>query len=1626
MRTTLFFLLTFVAAMLFGTGAGSGTMMDWYDDAWAKVDSLDRQGLPKSALETVDTIYDRARADKNEPHLIKSLLYRSRYRMVLEEDSEDAIFAELNENLDVLSDSSRAVLHSIIGELYWQYLQTNRYQFYNRTTGGAPDSSSIQTWDLRKIVATALEHYRASIAARDLLSTIDVRSYDPIVSLGDDSRDERPTLFDFLAHRALDVLQNGESSLTQPVNPFRLNAERDLAPADAFVGETFATPDSLSMQAETLRILQSLIALHLDDGNNAALVHSDLRRLQYVRSQLSGASVLTLFEQRLEELSTEMREYPSWAEVRYTLAREKANQGAQYNPLEGSDHKWDRKAAHEMCTEAIEAFPTSRGASSCRALNKELTQRELQVEARGVVVPDAEFPLRLSFRNVPKAYVKVVALSRDEVRDWRFGTSEVTERLIARLVSRDAVFSDEVTLPVDGDLQQHSTVTGISALPMGQYAVLVGSASDFNTEEEVRFIGLLAASRLSYVERREPSGVNRLYVLDRDTGHPLEDVRVVGWNRMNQVVAPVTGSAQTSDANGMVVFANVGQRFDTIELSLGDDWLLSYSGLYPNRQNYRAGAYNETRFFTDRSIYRPGQTIYFKGILLTRSDEHYSIRGDAKTRVVFRDVNYQEIAALDLVSNEYGTVAGEFVAPRGVLTGMMTIEDPNGSVSVSVEEYKRPRFEVTVDPVTASVALGDSITITGKAMSLAGAAIGDGAVRYRVSRSLYFPMWGYWRWRPWPRAETAEIAFGDVGTNPDGTYSFAFEATADPSIDPDTHPVYTYSVSVDVTDIAGETRSASTTVSAGYDSVLLTLSVPESADADAGISFTPGATNINGEGIPFEGEVTVTPLRKPGLLLEPMVSAVDTLVLSAAELRKIDPYGSYGDAADPSTWKRDKPVLQRAVSGDGSTTVSTDGRVRWEPGTYEVRFTSADDRGRALETTRYMTVYASRDDEAPEQTLDWFALMTPRVEPGENARYLIGTSERNVRVLVELERDGEIIESNWVRLSREQKELTFPVVEAYRGNVALHVTFAWKNRVFRRSQIVNVPWSNKDLSMKWETFRSKLYPGQDETWKLRIAGPKGDAVAAEMVATLYDASLDALRPHNWSLSLWPVHGVALYWNTSEFQRDASFRRDGRDWNDRYAYPGVSYDALNWFGFSWWGGRRGVYYKSMRMDAPMAEGVVMESAAPMAGRAAADGLAMDAEAAEVAPQDGAGADKQLEAEAPATVRKNLNETAFFFPQLHTDADGSITLSFTMPEALTRWHFMGLAITEDLKIGSLQGETVTQKELMVTPNAPRFFREGDTIVFTAKVDNLSETDLSGYAEIEFEDAVTGEPVTNLLGLQDTRRDIAMKSGQSAPVEWTLSIPQGISAVTYRVKATTDQFADGEEAIVPVLTNRMLVTESLPLPMRGPGTRTFTFDKLKNEQSSTRTNERFTLEYSPNPIWYAVQALPYLMEFPHECAEQVFSRIYANGIAWHITEQQPRLRSVYNSWKDADAGALVSNLEKNQELKAVLLEETPWVLQAKNETERKRRIGVLFDAFRMRGELSGAIAKLEQMQRGSGAFPWFDGMEDNRFITQHIVKGFGYMRRIGVLETLDDGRPVQMATRAIAWLDQELIDD
>lgn len=1707
-----------------------------YPQAWKKVDSLMQKGLPKSALEVVNQIYTKAKTESNSAQQVKAIVHRLIYAQQVEENDVVKNIYDLRLEAENSQYPVKPILHSMLAEVYWQYYEYNRWKFQNRTQVVGFKVEDLETWSMEDISEQTLQQHLLALKDAEKLKTYNVDVYDEILSIGGKlQRNYRPTLYDFIAHRAVDFLMNEESSLTKPAYQFTLNNAEYLKLSDEFVNQTLTTKDTASFKFHALKVLQELTKFHLKDADVSVLVDLELKRLAYIKNNLTVPNKSALYLDVLKKLEQRAAQFPISAEVNYQIALLFVETSNLYKPLQGDEHKFDKKTALDICQQAIKKFPDSQGAYNCKALQTQILAKAIQLHTEETVSANLPAVVSIEYQNLTNLYWRVARLDRNAfeamMRKRENNYSETRE--IDYLLKLTAVQQWTTALPIDQDYQQHILEEKIPALPFGEYVILVADNQKFSYSKNAVAWAFSNSTNISYLSRSNPEdGAVDFYMLHRQNGTALSNVRAEIFEQeynynQSRYVEKKLGDFQ-SDKNGYfkVPFQGQGKNlyakfyhnqdyFNTLPMQS------YYGNIYQYKVESEERITNKCFLYADRGIYRPGQTIFFKGIALSTNGKQNDLKTNLDVTVYLYDVNSQKVKELQLKTNEYGTFSGNFVLPNTGLNGQMRLEVfaseniqtishtvaqgetlyqiarkynlkveelqrlnnmkddkinvgqnlkisnaniPNqnivngnytyalGNLYFQVEDYKRPKFEVTFEPVKGSFRLNEEITAKGNAKAFSGANIDGAEVKYRVVRQARFPYW-YYYWRGYyPTSPEMEITNGTAKTDEKGVFEIKFKAIPDPDVSKESSPTFTYTVYADITDINGETRSGETAVSVAYKALEVSVSLKDRLDQNEKTELKINSANLSGEFEPAKGTITIHALKSaPKAYKTRRWEQPDKFVYTEKDWHSWLPNELYQDENNFYKWEKENEVLNVEFDTEKAKTLALDRLKSWKQGKYVLEIKSKDKYGEEVKEVNYFTVYAGNEKRLPLPEITVFSPLKTSAEPNEKVSLLVGSSEK-IRALYEIEHQGKIIASEWLNINNEQGILEIPVKEAYRGNFSAHFTFISGNRLYQRNTTFIVPYTNKQLDISFETYRNKLQPGQTEEWRLRIKGKQGDKVAAEMVATLYDASLDAFKANYWNFDIYQSYYASRSWSSPNGFDETSFRIYQRDWNDYYSASYPAYDALNWFGYNagYYGGmRRAMYMKrdGVEREEMMAESVVMdmavkstEAGVPPPPPAEAEikneievNLDVDIQEEDVPTKNGKGGLEKPKEEdkredlTGVKARTNFNETAFFFPHLQTDENGDILIKFTVPEALTRWKMLGFAHTKDLKFGLTTNSLVTQKDLMVVPNQPRFFRENDKMAFPSKITNVSDKDLQGSAQLFLIDALTGKAIDKQLDNKNAQQTFEIKAGQSTALNWNISIPAGMQAITYKVVAKAGNFTDGEEMTLPVLTNSMLVTETMPLPIRSNQTKKFELQKLTaSNKSTTLRNEKFTLEFTSNPAWYAVQALPYLMEFPYECAEQLFSRFYANSIATHIANSSPKIKSVFESWKNITPDALLSNLDKNQELKSVILEETPWLLNANSEGERKRQIGVLFDLMRMSNELNQALTKLQQKQTSSGAWTWFEGMPEDRYITQHIVTGMGHLDNLKVKTVREDAKTWQMTQKAIAFLDRKMNED
>ena len=1590
-----------------------------YEAKWKAIDSLiQRKGLTQSALSEVNKLAVVARKEKNDPQLIKALVYR----LSLEQSRTDSgvLFAikdldgELASGID--RQPARSILQCILATLYNDYLRQIQYSIRGRTTTVNFVKTDVATWSISDLTQKIVALFRGALVNEEMLWRTPVEAYSPIVVKGN-TRSLRPTLFDLLAHTALDYYKRAEMSREKPAS------------------------DTLSGRYQARLLFGRLIRRHEADKTPDALIDVEIERIRFEHQYGEGINKEARYMQALGRITDQYGSLPAAAEAWYLQAQQLADQTGV--PADLRDTMGNRKAV-AICEKVLAQSDKSEGWWHCQTLFQTLQQKELTLKTERVNIPGQPFRVLVDWRNFSRLYLRIIRLNpNSDIRGKAYDSLSWVELLqipVVRSWSQD--------LPDTRDFTEHRTEIAIGSLPPGDYAILAGTNADWSLKDARICLQDFSVSRISWISQGDD-----YYVLNRETGQPLAGAAVQTWERgRGAALAPLTKKeAYTTDEHGHF---RMKKRSDNeywatlVEVTIPGDRYFPRDPLYRtyysepeatlagNEQGYE-NRHARSFLFTDRAIYRPGQTVYFKGIEVTKdaASHHDKPMAADSVKVFLMDNNGQVVDSLLLTTNEFGSYHGAFRLPENRLNGMYSIRqaDDESQVEFSVEEYKRPKFYVDYDKLSGSYRVGDSIRVTGYAKAYAGNGIDGATVVYRVTRRARFRYnWMFWR-RVMPYS-FAEIQHGEIKTDGQGKFHLTFFALPDEQVSPDTKPEYDYEVSADVTDINGETRSGHMGIVAGYTVLQLGIDLPLGAElpADSLRKVAVSMSNLSGEPVSGTVSLTVTPLKAPQRLVrERLWDAPDRYVLSEKSFLDSFPHDEYREETKKESWDKGATVwstpLTVPAAGKMEAAVPAGLMV---PGWYVVEARTVDNYGQAVVDKQYLQLYDGKTGRPGSPQYVWPAESVVTAEPGMRVTTATGSSDANLYVIRMVERTGgkEFLS---FALNNDRRSTEWAIAEGDRGGFGVLDAFVRDNRIYAHVTKVEVPWTNKELNIRYVSYRDKTLPGSKEQWRVTIGGSKGEKVSAEVLAGMYDASLDAFRRHGWAApSLYPNYGGMANWTTG--QMFTFSQSEGRDFGGLgLTYYYHSNDALMVPGNAFRRGQdaddispyRGNVFRQAAVDKNLAR--VASPLAQLQGRAS--GLTVDnTAAADSVVYVGYGRVPAAEPSAPpAQPRKDFRETAFFFPDLYTDSAGNVSFSFTMPEALTSWKWMTLAHTRDLAFGYAEKTVITQKELMVQPNAPRFLREGDRMELPVKVVNLTDSEMTGQVHLVLTDATTGQTADGWFVNRQANQYFTVPAHGSVAVGFPLDIPyQYNRPLTYTVTAEARNYSDGEEATLPVVSNRMLVTESLPLNMPGDGTKHFRFEKLlKSSGSETLNHHALTVEFTANLAWYAVQALPYLMEYPYECAEQVFNRAYANALATRIVSNTPRLREVFGKWRTADTAALLSHLQKNQELKSILLEETPWVLEGKSEEQQKKNIAILFDLDRMSRELGSAMDKLSGMQSAGGGFPWFKGGPDDRYITQYILTGIGRLRQLKAIPPSLDDKLKNIVSLALPFLDGQL---
>ena len=1244
--------------------------------------------------------------------------------------------------------------------------------------------------------------------------------------------------------------------------------------------------------------------------------------------------------------------------------------------------KGDFVKAVETAREGLKKYPKGEWTKDLQTQIDYITRPELRLQIP-FIYPDYEADLNVSYANLEGVTLELYRLDLPAQAAQLQPRNDIKQETLIKQYGKK-VASAFYALSPTTDYKQRDTVLHYTLPEEGIYMLKQIPKG----EKEGIDYALLYVSPYQAIDLPVSGNQREFIAVDRLTGQPVPGAEIVTYklNFYQSDTDYEVWNVHRTDACGRTLITMPKSVEFYYQVRTPGHESMAITQLYANGIVNSKSSAEWTRkvsLFTDRSIYCPGQTVYVSGLVYEQLGDSTRVAKHTSDKLKIYSGS-QTVGEVEVSTDEFGVFSHEFTLPGDLLPGVYYVSGYKSIQAIKVDEYKRPTFDVEFNPYKDTYTMGDSIRVSAEAKTYAGAPVRNARVKYTVTRTGM----SWFRFR----GVSEELASGEMQTDADGKFFIGVNLEK-PLVEED-YTYYIYKVKAEVTDGAGETHEGELALPIGKQSLGLQingLNANVMREKQERIQFQ--ALNLTNQPVKVEVSYKVYALdkegKKGGLRYEGKAVSMQSFV----------PSGVWALAS----------------------------------GKYRMEISAQDEQGRACTAEQDFTLFSKADKVSPSDEIAWFYQDGDTFGSDTPPTFYIGTSEENVSLFINVYDNQKRIDTQEVKLNREMKAFSYPYQASYGDAITVSFTLMRKGSLYTNQSRIIRPEPDKRLVMKWETFRDKLQPGTQETWTLHIARSSRMPAKANLMATLYDASLDAFRKHDWRFGLsFPrssmyvradlASAYQMVWMSGNFR--VSYPDSGWDllYGDYSKLYEANHSSLRIRGFAL---SRSNALEEVMMDviplsqlegadiADLQEVVSAPTATPsfQMKKGNAGGGEIQMSIAEVAE----GSAEEAAQVPMLALRENFAETAFFYPNLRTDSLGNVSISFTMPDALTQWRFLGFAHTQEVDYALWTDTVQTSKPFMVQPNLPRFIRKGDRAVIASSLVNLSMEAVSGTARIEWSDPVSGKAVAH------DAQPFSVSEGETGTVQFTFEAPDIYDVLVCKIVAEAGAYTDGEQHYLPILTDKQWVTETVPVQLNGTETKQVNTQDLFNKQSKTASEKRLTVEMTANPDWYAVQALPVAGNPSDEDALSWATAYYANALASHIVKSNPRIEEVFKAWKANGAGkeTLLSNLERNQDLKNLLLSETPWVAEATNETEQKRRVALLFDLNSMGNRLQTAIDKLSALQLPDGSWSWYKGMTGSRYITTHVAE---MLARLQAMDVKLDNGVGNMYVRAIDYLKKE----
>ncbi|MGD1318476.1 alpha-2-macroglobulin family protein [Chryseobacterium sp. 2R14A] len=1519
-----------------------------YDAQWKKIEENSRKGSYKSNLPVVLEIQKQAMKENNGVQLIRSLKAEfSLINQTTDDEKNDTVskfFAKLSSAGKELKINDQLMYKALLSGFLMDYYNENSWKINGRTNINSQDLTQIETWSKLDFKNYLNPNFKDLDQQSQAMKKVSLAKYRDIF-LNTTDISYFPTLFEWYSTEKISFLANNQ-----------LFTKSEIDENKVLINQIYN--DLISSNDGNAKLYFSHQNINANCGRSAC--QDLLQQLQNLAKSDFGSDYKVLINQQIANIL-----------------------------IQGNK----QREALDVIENTKKQFPNSLYLNNLKNIENQIKNLFLNISYEQQTQPNLPIHISAEFKNVSSFSINIYKIERIDDLFYNLNTNSFDK------IKKSLVRKDDFKLSDPKDYLQHRSSIEIKPLPPGIYIAEYFVENNNEKLNNQNFHFLVSENRIIYQTKSEKGNLyDRLKLVKSENGQTLDNEKLVIYEFSND--KKLSETKLNTDKNGTFNLPVTDNKEYYRNFVIYQPKSNSYQTMQVYGDNYRSQSSKfsdeETaQIFLDRKIYRPGQTVCFKVITTGINGETQKTKTLEKVplNIILKDANDDEVQTQNLVTNEFGSAHGSFVLPKNKLNGTFWIEVNNDDdksdymidsrTDFQVEEYKRPKFELTFEPIKDEYKYGETLQLKGKAMMFSGVALSNMTVHYEIKKQNI--RWRYFSW--FPRDYSAENSIlGEVKTDAKGEFIINVDLKKDEKIKG--IQIDNFSVNASVTDINGETQSANTDVKVASVTHYINADEVKSLFDDEPLKIKVETKNYNEQNLKKTYQVKLSKLKSPERIFRDQfkLQIQDLPQFSKTDFINKFPHDRF-DKNDEST----NPGVSSVILNDTKRSDELLNLGKLEEGNYKLELFNIEGKD-TIATKKEFSVF-SKKSLAKDQNV-FLEVVQPKTKVirGETAEIFVYSSIPNAVVNVFVQNGIDPVQTSIQKMTNGV--LRFPFTAPSNEKIS-KMDFSFQIVAFNDVQTKTVNFdiveNKKDLKIETTTFRDKIEPNSKEKWSVKISGNEGEKINAEVLANMYDMSLDqfAKNSWNWQKFMNPYFSFNSYDLRNNLQQ-------------QYYNKNITYLKNYYVGapkFNWFDQQIDMNFRAGDRPAPAAISALQGSAKGIVirGLSSVSDSVNKKEIEEVVVL-GYSAQKKKEDLEKIQVRQNLNETAFFYPDLKTDLEGNVNFEFTSPEALTKWKLMFLAHTKDARAATLEKEVVTQKEFSVTPNYPRFLREGDELNLQSKLSNLTNKKLNGSAQLQILDAFTNKDISEKFGLStltavsgyNTEQAFSVDENANSVLAWKLKVPNNVSSIIVKVVAKAGQYSDGEQKAVAVLPNRMLVTESVPVFVKEGETKTFELENLKNATSTTISNVSNTLELTTNPIWEIMFALPSLKNDQNNSADVIFNKWFADVLASEIFKANPKMKTVFEQYQDA--GLLNSNLEKNQELKQLLLDETPWVLESKSETEQMEKLALLFDTNTMKNSINQDWSDFSKLQNPDGGFSWYQGYPSSYGTSLYILKNLG----------------------------------